>query len=259
MFKFSKKIKTTKKHPVFLLMGLSLFLLLPSCSSMDVEAVKSMDKVAVAMVGVDKYIDMGDYSGLGSSIQRLSDDKSFDLNSIAAELHKKTFNDYKEFMPFDLISEEKVLGASAYQNYTALDNKEHDARLKKYSHVITPEGYLDYSPTFLNKKHIAKLIKTMPEEADGMMLVYLKYTMMKHNVPMVPFSKATIKAEVYLGLYDREGTQVMKVNKKAESDTEMKVVAGIMLKTDEILPMCEEATQKVFDVVDQYIKNELKF
>ncbi len=247
------------KRSMFLPIGLFATLFLSSCSSMDTEAVQGMNKVAVGMIGVDKYIDMGEYSGLGTSIQRLADDKSFDLNSIVDQLHKKTFTEYHEVIPFELISEEKVIGTTAYKSFTALDDKKKDDQLKKYSNVITPEGYLDYSPTFLNKKHIAKLIKTMPEEADGMMLVYLKYTMIKNNVPMVPFSNATIKADVYLGLYDTEGNQVMKINKNAESDKKMKVVAGAMLKTDEVLPMCKEATQKVFKDVDDFIQKELSF
>ena len=259
MYKFLKEIKLFIKGPVFILIGLSTVLLLSSCSSMDTEAVQGMDKVAVGMIGVDKYIDMGEYSGLGTAIQRLADDKSFDLNSVADQLHKKTFTEYNKVMPFELISEEKVIGVSAYKNYTAFDEKKKDDRLKRYSNVIPPEGYLDYSPTFLNKKHIAKLIKTMPDEADGMMLVYLKYTMIRNNVPMVPFSNATIKADAYLGLYDKEGNQVMKINKNAESDKKMKVVAGAMLKTDEVLPMCKEATQKVFKEVDEFIKKELSF
>lgn len=232
-------------------------LLLPSCSSMDTEAVKKMDQVAVGIVGVDKYIDMGDYSGIGTMIQRLSQDESFDLKPIAQQLHDKTFNEYEEIMPFSLMQENKVLNTSAYKNFQAFDKKKHDDRFKKNSHMIKPEGYMEYNPSKFNKKQTRKLVKAMPAEADGMMLIYLTYTMKKNNVPVVPFSNASIIAKINLELYDKAGERVMKINKQAESEKQMKVVAGAMLKVEEIQPMCQEATEMVFEVVDEFIKKEL--
>ncbi len=234
-----------------------MMFLLPRCSSMDTEAVKSMDKVSVALISANKHIDMGDFSGIGTMIQRLADDENFKLDPVVDKLHKKTFREYKSMMPFDIVSEEKVIGSEDYKNFQVYENEQKEKNFKKGSKVITPDGYKGYYPKYFKKKHTKKLLKTMPSEADGMMYVYVSYSLKKHDVPMVPYSNGSIKAKINIQLFDKEANKVMAINKTGESDEKIKIVVGNMPNPEKIQPMCKNATDKAFNKVEEFIKSEL--
>lgn len=236
---------------------IAMAFLLPRCSSMDTEAVKSMDRVGVSLMGANKYIDMGEFTGIGTIIQRLADNENFRLHPIVDEMHKKTFTKYNSMMPFELIDEEKVIGTKSYKNFQLFDSERKEENFKKGSRVITPDGYKKYYPKYFKNKHTSKLLDAMPSSADGMMYIYVGYSLKKHNVPMVPYSNGSIKAKVHIELYDKEGQKVMNVIKKGESDEKINIVAGTMPNPDKIQPMCKNATDKAFKEVKAFIQGEL--
>lgn len=231
--------------------------LLPRCSSMDTEAVKSMDRVAVSLMSANKHIDMGDFSGIGTMIQRLADDENFSLDPVVKKMHKKTFREYNSMMPFELMSEEEVIGTDSYKNFQVFENDQKEENFNQSSKVITPDGYKNYYPKFFKDKHTKKLIDVMPSSADGMMYIYVSYSLKKHDVPMVPYSNGSIKAKVFIELFNKQGEQIMKANKKGESEEKIKIVVGNMPNPDKIQPMCKDATDKAFGKVEEFIQSNL--
>lgn len=237
---------------IFILMILSIFI--AGCSSIDTEKVRALDKVAVPMITIGKYIDMGEFS-LGSVVQRLAEDEKFDLNPALESLHEKTYNDFETSLPFNIIEEDKMLGTEAYKNFNPFSTPKN--KLYKPSTLLTPDGYMKYHPLALNKKRRAKVLNVIPEDADAAMFVYITYDLVKRKMPMVPVSNAAVRANINMDIYDRNGERILKIRKRAESEEDMKAVAGVMTDTDKIRSMTISATEKALKTADDYIKDNL--
>ena len=236
------------------LMVLPLSVLLLGCSSIDVERVRALDKVAVPMITVGKYINMGKFD-LGSAIQRLAEDDKFDLQPALDDLHEKTYNDFATSLPFDVVEEKKLLESDAYKNFNPFSASKKN--VYKPSSLLTPEGYMKYHPDALNKRKRAKVLKVIPDEADAAMFVYITYDLEKRKIPMLPIDKAAVKANINMDIYDRNGERILKVRKSAESDDDIKAVAGVLTDTDKIKSMTLNATNKALRVANSYIRSEL--
>jgi len=236
------------------LMVFFLSVLLLGCSSIDVEKVRALDKVAVPMITVGKYIDMGEFN-LGSAIQRLAEDEKFELQPALDDLHNKTYNDFATSLPFNIVDEEKLLESNAYKNFNPFSASKKN--IYKPSTLLTPDGYMKYHPLALNKKKRAKVLKVIPEEANAAMFVYITYDLVKRKIPMIPVDKAAIRANINMDIYDRQGERILKIRKNAESDDEIKAVAGVLTDTDKIKSMTLNATDKALQVADDYIKQNL--
>lgn len=246
------------RNSIVILSTVVAILLFPKCSTMDVEAVQKMDNVSVALIGVNKHIDMGGYNDLAGLVQRIAEDEAFDLDPVVDKLHKKTFGEYEKFLPFNLMPEEKVIGADRYKTFTLFEKEKREERFKNWAFIKTPEGYKEYDPNALNDKERKKMLdEGLPSNTDGGMFMYVDYVLVKHDIPMLPVSKAGVKARVRIEVIDAEGEQVMKIRKSAESDEKIKAVVGVMKDVSKIQSMCENATEKAMDEVELFIKEEL--
>lgn len=233
---------------------LTLFIFISGCSSIDTEKVRALDKVAVPMITVGKYINMGQFS-LGSVVQRLAEDEKFDLNPALESLYEKTYNDFETSLPFNIIEEDEMLESEAYKNFNPFSKPKN--KLYKPSTLLTPDGYMKYHPLALNKKRRAKVLNVIPEDADAAMFVYITYDLVKREIPMIPVSNAAVRANIRMDIYDRNGERILKIRKSAESEEDMKAVAGVMTDTDKIRSMTLSATDKALKTADNYIKDNL--
>ena len=249
--KRAKKVKYNQSMRYLMVLSLSVLLL--GCSSIDVERVRALDKVAVPMITVNKYIDMGKFS-LGKVVQRIVEDDKFDLQPALDNLHNKTYNNFATNLPFSLIDEKKLLSYDKYKNFEMFTNIDRESR-----YLLTPEGYMKYSPTFftgaLNKR--SKILEAIPEEADAAMTVYVDYQFVKRNIPMIPVKMAAIKARVRMDIYNKKNERVLKIRENAESDEEIKAIAGVMTDTDKIRSMTLNATNKALEEADNFIQENL--
>ena len=237
-----------------IIMMVALFILISGCSSIDVEKVRALDKVAVPMITIGKYIDMGQFS-LGSVVQRLAEDEKFDLNPALESLYDKTYNDFETSLPFSIIDEDEMIGSEAYKNFNPFSKPKN--KVYKPSYLLTPDGYMKYHPVALNKKKRAKVLNVIPDEADAAMFVYITYDLVKRQVPMLPVSNAAIRANINLDIYDRQGERILKIRKRAESEEDMKAVAGVLSNTEKIRSMTLSATEKALKAADDYINDNL--
>ncbi len=253
----SKRAKVTS----FILI-LGVILSFNACSSLDKAAVQKTDKVAVALIGVDKYIDFDNEFGAGVKVvQRLAASDKFDLEPVRKKLHKKVFNEYNKFLPFDLSDEQKVIGSKRYKNFTVYDDEKKEKNFKKGAkHFLQKDGYLSYHPDGFRGQQDKrkKFYKAMPSNADGMLLVSLSYKLVKENSMIPGVSKGRIKASLSMMLTQKKGNKIMDVRKSAKSEDDMKVVLNQGIPDpSKIQPLCVEATDKVMGKAKTFIKEEL--
>ena len=236
----------------------SLMFVLTTCSTLDEAAVRKTNKVAVAIVGVDKYLQYSSGFAVGSLVQRLAESEDFDLQPIAEKLHNKTFGTYTKIMPFTLMDEEKVINTSAYKDFTLFEKESYEERFKKNSMFISAKDYMKYRPEFLNRGHRKKLFKAMPEEADAMLMVGLSYWLKKQTSMVPGMTKAKAMAHLNMELVKPNGKKIMDIEKKAYSDEAMEIVFDwAILKPEKIRPLCVTATNKVMVKAEKFVKDEL--
>ena len=237
-----------------LILTISLY----GCSSMNTAAVKKVDKASVALIGVDKHISFSDDFALGSLVQKLAQDDKFDLQPMAKDLHNNVFGLYAESVPFNLMPEEQVIDTDRYKNFRLYDSDLKESNFKRGSNIITVENYKDYKVDYLDKSQREQLYKAIPNEADAMVLVGLSYKLVQENSMIPGVNKGKIKATLNYEVTNSSGERILNVNKSAKSDSDMKVVLNAgMLSPDKILPMCQEATDKVMGKMQSFIAKKL--
>jgi hypothetical protein len=231
---------------------------LTACSTLDKTAVKKTDRVAVALVGVDKHLQYGSDFAIGSMVQRLAQSEEFNLKPIAKKLHRKTFGTYAEFMPYTLISEKKVIKRSEYKNFRLFDTETEEELFKKSSNFVTVKNYKKYRPEFLNRGHRKELIKAMPETADAMLMVGLYYELDKQNTMIPGYTKAKAVAHLNMELVKPNGEKIMNIEKEAQSDKSIEIAFDwAILKPEKIRPLCSTATTRVMDKAEKFIEDEM--
>ena len=171
-------------------------LLLAGCgsskSSMDVSGVQEAEQAAVPIITVDQYIDMSDLQdggsvasgeGGGGLVQRILDSESFDLSPMADLLRERTYGTYSERLPTRVMSEEEVIQADRYKNFTLLDEESSDDRMQRVNRLEVPDGYKQYNvgqgSVFGDRQQ--QMFGAVPETADAILLVSADYEMVEDN------------------------------------------------------------------------------
>jgi len=252
-------------------------LLLAGCgsskSSMDVSGVQKAEQAAVPIITVDQYIDMSDLQdggsvasgeGGGGLVQRILDSESFDLSPMADLLRERTYGTYSERLPTRVMSEEEVIQADRYKNFTLLDEESSDDRMQRVNRLEVPDGYKQYNvgqgSVFGDRQQ--QMFGAVPETADAILLVSADYEMVEDNpfwywfLPVSP-DRAYIEATVRMEMLDREGNEIMEIVQAARSNNHVNTVGGITAEPGQIQPLCTEATEKAVDAIDTATKQEL--
>lgn len=208
-------------------------------------------------MGVEKHINYSDDFEIAQLVQRLAQSDKFDLKPIAKDLHNKTFGAYTEAMPFTLIPEEKVIGTERYKNFE-LYNEGYEDAIEGRSNFITVKNYKKYRPSSMMQGRRAKMFEAMPEEAEAMLMVELSYKLFQENSLIPGVKKGKIEADLDMMVVKPNGERILNINKKAESDGNMKVVLdAAILDPAKIKPLVEEATNKVMLKAEDFILNNL--
>ena len=252
-------------------------LLLAGCgsskSSMDVSGVQKAEQAAVPIITVDQYIDMSDLQdggsvasgeGGGGLVQRILDSESFDLSPMADLLRERTYGTYSERLPTRVMSEEEVIQADRYKNFTLLDEESSDDRMQRVNRLEVPDGYKQYNvgqgSVFGDRQQ--QMFGAVPETADAILLVSADYEMVEDNpfwywfLPVSP-DRAYIEATVRMEMLDREGNEIMEIVQAARSNNHVNTVGGITAEPGKIQPLCTEATEKAVEAIDTATKQEL--
>jgi len=203
-------------------------------------------KIAVVSVWCNKEIKMGEFTGLGSAISKLSqDEENFNLQSIVDDLRDKTFNEYSKNLAYDVIAEEKVLKAEGYNKDKIMEG----SKLKLGKNYITPEGY--FAIGGWNKKAVRNCFQVI-EGLEGVMIVSVDFELIK-IAQIAGFGTAKVKANVQVKIFDKDGKGLMKVYKFASSQNKIKFSLGGVFDAKQIKPLCLEATNAAIAKVDKTI------
>lgn len=206
----------------------------------------SAKKVALTTFFVDRQINVSELStnaALVADMLTMAKDTNFNLQPILDAFKTNFFTEYAKHFPFTLKPEADVLENKDYQNYD-------EAFTSDFLRPLTPKGYkVMYPGGFLTKKENRnqnEMLRIFPD-ADGVMYVFLSYGFVK-KVAIGGLGAAGIYATCNIWLYNKEGKSVFKIAEGANSKGTVPLVGGIpIMSVDRILPLCKDASARLFD------------
>ena len=225
------------------------------CFTISNISLLAQKKEAVTTFWVSKHIgfqEIGSGPALAASIASLSENPDFNLQPVLDTFYKTFTEDYSKQFPFELMPEDEVLTREEYINYEGRFNEDKDADRKKFfQRFLTPEGYKPMQVSIFKgeKSNQMQMVK-MFDDADGVMFVSMGYDFVKKT----PFT-AGIRAYVQMSLWNDDGKRVFHISKKAVSKESVAIVGGIpVMKTEKLLPLCENASEELLKDLNKKIK-----
>ena len=205
-------------------------------------------KVAVATFYADRMVDLSDV-GLTSlaMVTELANDPTFNLQPLIDQYHDKFFKDYAPKFPFDIVAETTVTENAAYKEF----KPEYKPGYEVTRYVTSP-GYIAIDTNY-GTKNEKDMLKMFPD-VDGIMFVYVTFAM---NKGFGIGGTATTKMQAYTNivLYNKAGKKVFTINEHANSKKTGVMVGGVpVMKTEKVLPMCEDALTELMKDLDKRIQ-----
>jgi len=234
-----------------LLPGLALALaalLLASCATLEKGQVSSAEEAALISVYCDKQIDTSDFTGLAAAVNRLSQDKSFQLKSVATRLRDDIFNKYAPGFPFKIIPESQVIGSPAYRTF---ENQKFSLNAVFYD---VPDGYLFYP--FSDDVAYKVLIDAFPD-VEAFMVCTASFKLTK-EFAIAGFGTARVTSFVTILALDRNRRVILRKSTFAASDDTIKFALGGVFDAAQILPLCIQATDKAARKFEAWFSEKMK-
>ena len=214
-------------------------------------------KVAIVTFYVDKYIDYkkaneGTRSAYNS--RTLADDPNFDLRPLLQEFYETFKKDFVKDFPFEIVDEKEILESPMYQAYHGLDGVEDTDSVDIFmeninDRFIAIDGYnvlLSGGNLLRSWRTESHLLKMFPD-LDGVMFVYMHYQF-EPKVAIGGMGNAGMRAFINIDLFNKEAKKVFKMEEFATSKKSVPLIQGTpVMTTSKILPMCENATERLLD------------
>jgi hypothetical protein len=226
-----------------------------SCSSLDKEALSSIDSVALVSVICDKNIGIGNFTQEASAIaiiNALANLDDFNLDGQAAAVKDMVLREYSSILPFRFVEESEVLGNPDYKKIA-----EETAKTNYLGALVAPIGYCYYHPNTIGATTESQFINAFPE-VGGFMMVSVNYELIKVGISIAGFGNAAVRASMLIKVIGRDGKTVMFVNEYAESDGTVPYVLGDIIDTKQIPPAVEQATERVRETVLAFLRKNLQ-
>lgn len=220
---------------LFVLFYLPLIILSASVYAQD-------KKVAVVTFYADKQIDISRVAtkSADASITKLCNDPEFDMTSFLKNFHDQFFKNYAQKFSFQLLPEHEVINNSGYKDFSPNDPASAGALRDELT--LAAKGYKVVLP--LKDNGNEKKLADMFASADGIMKVYLDFSMEKKGLGGVALVK--VNASVHILLFDKTGKKVFSTTETAISQLSGSQVAGIpFFIPKKILPLCENAMDEL--------------
>jgi len=207
-------------------------------------------KVALVSFYSDKKIGG---TGLGTATEALIDDPNFNLKPILNKSYEKFIKDFAKDFPFKLIDQSEISGNEEYKKY---ESKFMADTTKKVNKVLNNQyNVIDgmvfaypCTPCIVSEENrdecnLGKIFNS----SDGVLFVSLDYEF----EPRMGGLAAGITAYVTLTLYDKKCDKVFRVREFGKSGKKVPAVAGIpVMKAEKIFPLCEDATEVLFEELE---------
>jgi len=204
-------------------------------------------KVALVSFYSDKKIGG---TGMGKLGESLVNDPSFNLQPLVDKAYDRFVNEFAKDFPFELLSYEEVIAAPGYREFeTSLvaDTTKNISKAMGIQYARAKELVLAYGgPTLLigdDKLDQCRMLKIFPN-ADGVMLVSMDYEFESRAMGFA----AGVTCNITISLFDKSCNKVFRIKESAVSKSKVPAVRGIpVMDPKKIQPMCEEATEALFD------------
>lgn len=198
-------------------------------------------KVALVSFYSDKKIG-GTVMGKGAALMK---DPNFNLKPMLDKAYDRFVNEFAKDFPFKLMDKAEVVDNEEYKKYESVFLADTTKFLNNQYAIV--DGFrfaYACSPCFVkgDNRDECKLANIF-SSADGVMFVSLDYEMTSRAQGFA----AGATAYITITLYDKKCEKVFRVREAGSSDKKVPAVGGIpIMKSEKILPMCEEATEKLF-------------
>ncbi|GAB3926060.1 hypothetical protein [Larkinella terrae] len=253
---------------------LSLMLLIGSLVAGP--AYSQQKKVAVVSIQADKLIHAEDLGGIDPAVlvyfKKIAVDPRFEVMPILLRFQKLFFTEFAPQLPFQVLDEATVLNNPKYRAY---NQEVKDTKLYRLAAELTdrigiaPPGYhllmFMGEPSLMGKltrtednSATTDIVRMFDGQADGIMVIGLSFSLANKRsalgfVTGSMVEKAAMKAYVTLDLYNKDGKRVFNIQESAYSEQDYTKVGGfaLKLKVDDLLPMCESATNNLFEALKE--------
>lgn len=213
------------------------------CLFLTANALAQDKKVALVSFYSDKKIGG---TVMGKSVS-LMNDPNFNLKPILDKAYNRFVNEFAKDFPFKLMDKNEVANNEEYKNYKSIFLSD-TTKFYNNQYAIVDGLVFAYmcSPCLglikeenRDECRLAKIFNS----ADGVMFVSLDYEM----TPRAQGFASGATAFITITLFDKKCEKVFRVREAGSSIKKVPAVGGVpILKSEKILPMCEEATEKLF-------------
>jgi hypothetical protein len=243
----------------FLLMRAIVLLLILNVIHLNVF---SQDKkVALLSFFCDKKIQG---TGLGDVAIGLVKDTNFNLKPMLEKAYNRFTIDFAKDFPFQFLDKATILGNAEFQNFhskTLIDTGS-TASSAFNADYVTIDGLKRAIGAEENlilvkedRRDPCVFLKMFGNSADGVMLVKLSYEFDSRLMG----AAAGIRAYIYIALYNKNCDLVFRTKETATSKGKVLRVGGIpVMKPEKIQPLCEDATEELFNDLKGKLPKMLK-
>ena len=224
----------------------NLFLTL-ICALFCASAVAQQKQVALVTFYSDKKIGG---TGLGTAAESLINDPSFNLKPLVDKSYERFVNEFAKDFPFALIDNSVITGNEEYKNYSSrflMDTSKTVLKLAGYQFVTASNlifAYGDIQGLIKEEKRDPCNLAKMFPQADGILFVSMDYEF----EPRLMGVAAGIRAYLNMFLYDKKCDKIFRIRESAPSKGKVPAVGGIpIMDAKKIQPLCEDATQQLFE------------
>ncbi len=223
-----------------------VFLLLILCFT-GILAQAQSKRVAVVTFYADKLIGANKLdAGARESFYDLAEaeHEQFNIEPILKAFHKTFRDEYLESFPFEVVPEEAVLNDAEYTNYqlpsSITVNENRFIPIEGYKVLVSGGNMLR---SWRTEAHMISALSDL--EVDGVMYVTLYYTW-EPKIALGGMGNVGIKAHIIMELFNKEAKKVFSHEESAVSKKSVALVGAVpVMNYDKLLPMCEDATERL--------------
>lgn len=227
-------------------------------------------KVAVVTFYVDKYINADkivETARQSTYEMTKEDDPRFDLRPILQDFHKTFVKDFSQEFPFEILPEKKVLEHQLYMAYNGLDGVEDQDSIDLLTEALNDrfiaiDGYKvlltggNMLRSWRTEAHMIKILEDL--NIDGVLFISMYYQW-EPKVAVGGLGNAGIRAYITMELFNKESKKVIKIEEYATSKKSVALVNGApILDYDKLLPMCEDATNRLLEDLEKELPKLVK-
>jgi len=217
-------------------------------------------RVAIVTFYADKLIGANKLDeGARESFYELAEEENeqFNIEPILKGFHQTFRNDYLESFPFEVVPEEAVLTHTGYTNYqlpsSITVNEDRLIPIEGYKVLVSGGNMLR---SWRTESHMISALSDL--DVDGVMYVTLYYTW-EPKIAFGGMGNVGIKAHISMELYNKEAKKVFSHEESAVSKKSVALVGAVpVMNYDKLLPMCQDATERLTKDLNKKIQKLTK-